>query len=120
MHPIAYAVPAFGLLALLYTFWRSGWVTRQDAGNERSHPLIVGAFLVGAFFSALAGYIGMTIATKANVRTAQAARTSLSRALDVSFAGGSVMGMGVAGLAVLGLGSLFILFYYMFADGHGA
>jgi K(+)-stimulated pyrophosphate-energized sodium pump len=163
MHPIAYAVPAFGLLALLYTFWRSGWVTRQDPGNERmstiarhiadgalaflkaewkvlgifavlaslflgflsmsderSHPLIVGAFLVGAFFSALAGYIGMTIATKANVRTAQAARTSLSRALDVSFAGGSVMGMGVAGLAVLGLGGLFIVFYGIFVDGASA
>ncbi|HEX6911047.1 MAG TPA: sodium-translocating pyrophosphatase [Longimicrobium sp.] len=160
MHPIAYAIPVFGVLALLYTLWRSAWVTRQDAGtermssiaghiadgalaflkaeyrvlagfaviaclflgylsltDERSHPAIIGAFLVGALFSALAGFIGMRIATKANVRTAQAARTSLSRALDVSFAGGSVMGMGVAGLAVLGLGSLFILFYYMFVDG---
>ena len=57
---------------------------------------------MGAFFSALAGFIGMKVATKANVRTAQAARTSLSRALKVSFTGGSVMGMGVAGLAVLG------------------
>src|SRR3712207_1332460 len=58
-----------------------------------------------------------TCALPIYVRTANAARTSLSRALDVSFAGGSVMGMGVAGLAVLGLGSLFILFYYMFVDG---
>lgn len=82
--------------------------------HENSHPLIAGAFLVGAFFSALAGYIGMRVATKANVRTAQAARTSLSKALNVSFAGGSVMGMGVAGLAVLGLGSLFIVFKMMF------
>jgi K(+)-stimulated pyrophosphate-energized sodium pump len=86
-------------------------------GSESSSPWIIGAFLVGAFFSALAGFIGMRIATKANVRTAAAARTSLSRALEVSFAGGSVMGMGVAGLAVLGLGGLFIAFYYMFAEG---
>ncbi|WP_343702288.1 sodium-translocating pyrophosphatase [Chitinophaga sp.] len=67
------------------------------------------AFIIGAIFSATAGFIGMKIATKANVRTAQAARTSLSRALKVSFTGGSVMGMGVAGLAVLGLGALFII-----------
>jgi K(+)-stimulated pyrophosphate-energized sodium pump len=90
------------------------------SSDERSHPLIAGAFIVGALFSALAGYIGMRIATKANVRTANAARTSLSRALDISFAGGSVMGMGVAGLAVLGLGSLFILFWHIFAPGAGA
>jgi K(+)-stimulated pyrophosphate-energized sodium pump len=88
--------------------------------DDRSHPLIVGAFLVGAFFSALAGFIGMRIATKANVRTAHAARNSLSSALTVSFAGGSVMGMGVAGLAVLGLGSLFIVFYRIFVDGGSA
>lgn len=85
--------------------------------HENSHPLIAGAFLVGAFFSALAGYIGMRVATKANVRTAQAAKTSLSKALNVSFTGGSVMGMGVAGLAVLGLGSLFIVFKMMFVGG---
>src|SRR5687767_13506596 len=72
--------------------------------NENSHWSIAIAFIVGAVFSALAGYIGMRIATKANVRTAQAARTSLSKALNVSFAGGSVMGLGVGGLAVLGLG----------------
>lgn len=85
--------------------------------GERSHPIIVVAFIIGAVFSALAGFIGMKIATKANVRTAQAARTSLPRALNVSFTGGSVMGMGVAGLAVLGLGSLFIVFKAMFVDG---
>ena len=72
-----------------------------------SSPLIGVSFLLGAFLSALAGYIGMTIATKANVRTAHAARTSLTKALEVSFTGGSVMGIGVAGIAVLGLGSLF-------------
>ena len=80
-----------------------------------SSPLIAVAFLIGAFLSALAGYIGMVVATKANVRTAQAARTSLAKALEVSFTGGSVMGMGVAGLAVLGLGGLFIIFYNYFA-----
>jgi K(+)-stimulated pyrophosphate-energized sodium pump len=80
-----------------------------------SSPLIAVAFLIGAFLSALAGYIGMKIATKANVRTAQAARTSLAKALEVSFTAGSVMGMGVAGLAVLGLGGLFIIFYNYFA-----
>ena len=152
-----YAVPALGIFALLYTWLRAGWVTRQDAGDARmttiagyiadgaiaflkaeykvlalfgliagiflfylgstsgnSSPVIVIAFLIGAVFSALAGFIGMKIATKANVRTAQAAKTSLSTALNVSFSGGSVMGMGVAGLAVLGLGSLFIVFYKMF------
>src|SRR5690606_12439298 len=66
-------------------------------------------------FSALAGFIGMRIATKANVRTAEAARTSLSKALKVSFTGGTVMGLGVSGLAVLGLGGLFIILKMMFA-----
>jgi K(+)-stimulated pyrophosphate-energized sodium pump len=79
-----------------------------------SHPYIAISFLIGAFFSALAGYIGMNVATKANVRTTQAARTSLQKALSVSFTGGSVMGLGVAGLAVLGMGSLFIVFVQIF------
>ena len=77
--------------------------------NPNSDWIIAVAFILGAVFSATAGYIGMRIATKANVRTAQAARTSLSKALSVSFTGGSVMGLGVAGLAVLGLGGLFII-----------
>jgi len=77
--------------------------------NPHSHWLIAGAFIVGAVLSATAGYIGMKVATKANVRTAQAARTSLKKALSVSFTGGSVMGLGVAGLAVLGLSGLFIV-----------
>ena len=81
---------------------------------EHSSWIISLAFIVGAFLSALAGYIGMTVATKANVRTTQAARSSLVQALKVSFTGGSVMGIGVAGLAVLGLGSLFILFLQLF------
>jgi len=157
MPPSVYAVPLLGLLALLYTWLRAGWVARQDAGSERMRtiagyiadgalaflqaeykvlalfvliasvflgylgftgerpsPVIVIAFIIGAVLSATAGYIGMSIATQANVRTAQAARASLSQALKVSFAGGSVMGMGVAGLAVLGLGALFIVFYKLF------
>ncbi|MFZ1372013.1 MAG: sodium-translocating pyrophosphatase, partial [Ferruginibacter sp.] len=85
--------------------------------NANSHWSIAVAFVIGAFFSALAGFIGMKVATKANVRTAQAARTSLSKALKVSFTGGSVMGLGVAGLAVLGLGGLFIILKMIFAPG---
>jgi K(+)-stimulated pyrophosphate-energized sodium pump len=83
--------------------------------NSNSHWSIAIAFIVGAVFSATAGYIGMRIATRSNVRTAQAARTSLSKALAVSFTGGSVMGLGVAGLAVLGLSGLFILLKSIFA-----
>lgn len=81
---------------------------------ETSSWVIAVSFLIGAFTSALAGYIGMNIATKANVRTTQAARTSLAKALQISFTAGSVMGIGVAGLAVLGLGSLFIVFYQIY------
>ncbi|WP_338762468.1 sodium-translocating pyrophosphatase [Bernardetia sp. ABR2-2B] len=88
--------------------------------SANSHPAIVGSFIIGAVFSALAGFVGMRIATKANVRTAEAAKTSLSKALDVSFTGGAVMGMGVAGLAILGVGSLFIAFYWYFVQRVGA
>jgi K(+)-stimulated pyrophosphate-energized sodium pump len=162
MENLIYAVPAMGLVGLLYTFLKFKWVSRQDAGNDRmqeisryiaegamaflraewkiltyfavvaalllgimgysntnSHWSIAVAFVVGAVFSAFAGYIGMSIATKANVRTAQAARTSLSKALAVSFTGGSVMGLGVAGLAVLGLGALFIILLQVFVPSLG-
>src|SRR5450631_2332229 len=85
--------------------------------NPHSHWAISIAFILGAILSATAGYIGMRVATKANVRTAQAARTSLSQALKVSFTGGSVMGLGVAGLAVLGLGGSFIILKAIFAPG---
>ncbi|MFN5363361.1 MAG: sodium-translocating pyrophosphatase [Bacteroidota bacterium] len=85
--------------------------------DKNSHWSIAVSFIIGALFSALAGFIGMKIATRANVRTAQAARTSLSKALQVSFTGGSVMGMGVAGLAVLGLGGLFIIIRHLLAPG---
>lgn len=84
---------------------------------DSSHILIVASFVVGCVFSALAGFIGMRVATKANVRTTQAARTSLSKALQVSFRGGLVMGLGVAGLAVLGLSILFIAFFQFFMGG---
>ena len=82
-----------------------------------THWLIVVAFIFGAIFSAFAGNIGMKIATKTNVRTTQAARTSLPKALKISFGGGTVMGLGVAGLAVLGLTGFFILFYNYFMGG---
>jgi K(+)-stimulated pyrophosphate-energized sodium pump len=85
--------------------------------NPHSHWSIALAFILGAVLSATAGYIGMKAATKANVRTAHAARTSLSKALNVSFTGGAVMGVGVAGLAVLGLGGLYITLKHFFAPG---
>ncbi|MCS7004635.1 MAG: sodium-translocating pyrophosphatase [Cytophagales bacterium] len=163
MNNIIWIIPAFGVIALIYTYLQSKWVEKQESGDAHmttisnaiaqgamaflkaewkilsyfavitaillgwsgtlapnSHPVIAVSFIIGAIFSALAGYIGMRIATKANVRTAQAARSSLAEALKVSFAGGSVMGMGVAGLAVLGLGSLFIAFYHWFVVRTGA
>jgi K(+)-stimulated pyrophosphate-energized sodium pump len=152
-----YAVPAMGIVGLLYTLLKFNWVSKQDAGNDRmkeistyiaegamaflkaewkilgyfvvivalllgfmatknaeSHWSIAISFVIGAVFSATAGYIGMKVATKANVRTAQAAKTSLAQALKVSFTGGSVMGLGVSGLAVLGLGGLFLVLKQMF------
>ncbi|NNK70829.1 MAG: sodium-translocating pyrophosphatase [Flavobacteriaceae bacterium] len=81
--------------------------------EANSHGMVALSFVVGAICSALAGFIGMRVATKANVRTTQAARTSLGKALEVAFAGGSVMGLGVVGLGVLGLSSLFMLYQMM-------
>jgi len=160
MTNVLYLIPLVGILALVVMMWKSAWVSKQDAGNDRmkeiagyvaegamaflkaeyrilsifmviagiglgilsqkvpsSHWLIVVAFVVGCVFSALAGFFGMKIATKANVRTTEAARTSLAKALKVSFTGGTVMGLGVAGLAVLGLGMLFVLFFQFFMQG---
>ena len=82
-----FAIPTALILAYL------GSQTEANGIEIHSSPLIAVAFLIGAVFSATAGYIGMKVATKANVRTAQAARTSLAKALNVSFTGGSVMGM---------------------------
>ena len=153
MNLIFYIIPLFGVLALVYTFWKSSWISRQDSGTEKmktiskhiaegamaflkaeykvliffviavsillaysgtnspdSSPLVGLSFVVGAFCSALAGFIGMRVATKANVRTTQAARTSIGKALEIAFAGGSVMGLGVVGLGVLGLSSLILIY----------
>jgi K(+)-stimulated pyrophosphate-energized sodium pump len=82
--------------------------------NADSSPLVAVSFIVGAFCSALAGFIGMKVATKANTRTTQAARTSLGAALEIAFSGGAVMGLGVVGLGVLGLGTLFAIFSKQF------
>lgn len=146
-------LPLFGVLALVFVFIKSAWVTKQDQGSEKmiriaknisdgamaflkaeykvlaifviavaallyfkgeaeagSHGMVALSFVVGAICSALAGFIGMKVATKANVRTTQAARTSLGKALEVAFAGGAVMGLGVVGLGVLGLSGLFAIY----------
>ncbi|GAA4922614.1 sodium-translocating pyrophosphatase [Mucilaginibacter defluvii] len=97
----------FVIIAVILLAWSGTTVST-------SSPVIAISFVIGALLSAFAGYIGMRIATKANVRTTEAARTSLAKALKVSFTGGTVMGLGVAGLAILGLGSLFIVFYKMY------
>ena len=158
MNNLFYAVPAMGVVGLLYTLLKFNWVSKQNPGSERmkeisnyiaegamaflkaewriltyfvaiiaillgymstrnpnSHWSISISFVFGAICSATAGYIGMRAATKANVRTTEAAKTSLSKALNVSFGGGSVMGLGVSGLAVLGLGGLFIILKQMFS-----
>ena len=93
----------------------------QGAISPYSHPLIVIPFVVGACLSALAGWIGMLIATQANVRTTQAAQGKLANAFRLSFAGGTVMGVGVTGLAIAGLGILFIILFEIFLpEGLGA
>jgi K(+)-stimulated pyrophosphate-energized sodium pump len=102
----------FAIVAAILLAWSGTMV-------ETSSPVIAVSFIIGAILSATAGYIGMNIATKANVRTTQAARTDLKGALKVAFTGGTVMGLGVAGLAVLGLGSLFILFYNIYVVNTG-
>ena len=94
----------------------SGTIHEVNGKPIHSSWIISISFIIGAVFSATAGYIGMKVATKANVRTTQAARTSLKQALKVSFTGGTVMGLGVAGLAVLGLGGLFIAFLSIFSN----
>ncbi len=153
---VTWLIPAAGILALLYAFYRSVWVYRQDPGSKEMQEiaqnirdgamaflvreykvltvfiavvtvllfvsysgvlrLVSLSFLTGALTSGLAGYIGMRIATAANVRTTEAAKSSLSRALVVAFSGGSVMGLSVVGLGLLGLGSLFILYTRLFGE----
>jgi K(+)-stimulated pyrophosphate-energized sodium pump len=84
-----------------------------NTGKEATSPLLALSFLVGAFCSGTAGFLGMRVATLANVRTTQAARTSLNQALRMAFSGGSVMGMSVVGLGVLGLGGLFLIYSHL-------
>ena len=102
----------YKILAIFVVIVGSFLVVTADPVS--SSKVIVIAFVVGAFLSAFAGYVGMRVATKANVRTTNAARTSLSKALHISFSGGSVMGISVAALGILGLSLLFILFQKMF------
>jgi K(+)-stimulated pyrophosphate-energized sodium pump len=102
----------FAIVAAILLGWSGTLV-------ETSSPVIAISFIIGAVLSATAGYFGMNIATKANVRTTQAARTSLKGALKVAFTGGTVMGLGVAGLAVLGISSLFIIFYQIYVVSAG-
>jgi len=149
-------LPLFGVVALIFVFIKSGWVSKQEVGDEKmsriakniadgamaflkaeykvlaifvvavaillffkganevgSNGMVAVSFIIGAICSALAGFIGMKVATKANVRTTQAAKTSLGRALEVAFAGGAVMGLGVVGLGILGLSGLFMVYQMM-------
>ena len=84
--------------------------------SEGTSYLVGVSFVVGALCSGLAGFIGMKVATKANVRTTNAAQHSLGKALEIAFSGGAVMGLGVVGLGVLGLGSLFLIYQDIFQD----
>ena len=104
-------------LLLIFVIIASGALYGISTMVETTSWLIVPAFIVGAIFSALAGNIGMRIATEANARTAEAAKTSLPKALQVSFGGGTVMGLGVAGLAVFGLALWFLFLIGRFIDG---
>jgi K(+)-stimulated pyrophosphate-energized sodium pump len=84
----------------------------KGSAEENSNGYVVVSFVLGAFLSGLAGFLGMNVATRANVRTTQAARTSLSKALEIAFSGGAVMGLGVVALGVLGLSLLFLFFNF--------
>ena len=104
----------FVVIAAILLMW-SGMSDKVE-----SHPIIAISFIIGALLSAFAGYLGMNIATKANVRTTKAAQNSLSKAFRIAFAGGTVMGVGVASLAILGLGLLFIILYLIFGSNSDA
>ena len=161
MENIIYILIGASVLGLLYTVWKSAWIEKQDAGNEKmqkigkhiadgamaflkaeykilavfviavaillffkgqnevtSNGFVALSFVVGAVLSGLAGYLGMRTAVKSNIRTTSAAQNSISRALKVAFTGGSVMGLGVVALGVLGLSVLFIVYDMMeFAGG---
>jgi len=115
---MAFLSAEYRLLAIFVVI-ASGALFVVDYFVETTEWLIVPAFVVGAVFSAIAGNIGMRVATDANVRTTEAAKTSLPKALNVSFGGGTVMGLGVAGLAVLGLSLFFMLFVQMYLTKDG-
>ena len=162
MNELSNFLPFFGILALLFVFYKNAWVGKQDPGDDKmqfiaeniskgamaflkaeykilsifviavavllffkgsyetnGNSLVALSFIVGAVCSGLAGFIGMVVATKANVRTTNAARTSLGKGLEVAFAGGSVMGLGVVGLGVLGLSSLFLFYNSKFNGSNG-
>ncbi|MDO9261609.1 MAG: sodium/proton-translocating pyrophosphatase, partial [Flavobacteriaceae bacterium] len=164
MENLIYLMPFAGVVGLLYMWYKSAWVSKQEVGTEKmariaknisdgamaflkaeykvlavfvlavavllifkgesdthSTPFVALSFIVGAFMSGLAGFIGMRIATKANVRTTQAARTSLNKALEVAFSGGAVMGLGVVSLGVIGISVLLIIFsrWYNIHDANG-
>jgi len=153
MDNLIYLLPLSGVVGLIFMFYKSAWVRKQEVGTEKmaviakhiadgalaflkaeykvlsifviavavllvfkgnaeenSSGLVALSFVVGALMSALAGFIGMQIATKANVRTTNAARTSLNKALEVAFSGGAVMGIGVVSLGVIGLSVLFLIY----------
>jgi K(+)-stimulated pyrophosphate-energized sodium pump len=116
---MAFLSAEYRLLAIFVVI-ASGALFAISAIVDTTHWMIVPAFVIGAIFSAIAGNIGMRVATEANARTTEAARTSLPKALQVSFGGGTVMGLGVAGLAVLGLALFFLLFLKMFLVGEGS
>ncbi len=163
MSNLIYFLPAIALLGLLFSYLKSKWIIKQDAGTdemkqissyiqegamaflrreykvlsifaiilalllafsgsreENSSPLVGLSFIVGALASALAGWIGMYVATKSNVRTTSAARTSLVKALLIAFSGGSVMGMTVVSLGLLGLSLLFIFYQGLFFTPEGS
>lgn len=158
MESLIYLLPLAGIIGLIFMWFKSAWVTKQEVGTkkmatiakhisdgaiaflkaeykvlsvfviavavllvfkgnseENSTGFVALSFVVGALMSALAGYIGMRIATKANVRTTNAARVSLNKALEVAFSGGAVMGIGVVSLGVIGLSSLFLLYSKLYS-----
>jgi len=160
MENIVYALIGAGFIGILFTIWKSAWVSKKDAGTEKmqtiakhiadgamaflkaeykilavfvaavaillyfkgesedaSNGFIAVSFVTGAVLSALAGYLGMRIAVKSNVRTTNAARTSINEALKVAFNGGSVMGLGVVSLGILGLSILFIVYNMLDFEG---
>ena len=154
--PLLYGAIGAGVVALLFAFWKTLWINKQDAGTDKmkeigaairtgamaflkrqykvlaifvvavaillaigntgNQKLVAVSFAVGAFCSALSGFFGMRVATAANMRTTNGARKGLSQALTVAFAGGTVMGMCVVGLGVVGLSSLFLVYWFIFKD----